>query len=129
CDSVAMCSVFARSARSGGVLGRAASGSRVMRTAIVSDLHLGAGNDSDLLRRPDVRRVLVEAVRGCDRLVLLGDVVELRDRPLAEALRLAAEPLRELADAVGELVLVPGNHDHRLVSGWLEQRALRSQRP
>ncbi|HEY8465479.1 MAG TPA: metallophosphoesterase [Solirubrobacterales bacterium] len=100
-----------------------------MRTAIVSDLHLGAGNDSDLLRRPDARRALVQAVRGCDRLVLLGDVIELRDRPLAEAVQLAAGPLRELAGAVGELIVVPGNHDHRLVSGWLEQRALRSPRP
>jgi hypothetical protein len=100
-----------------------------MRTAIVSDLHLGAGNDSDLLRRPDVRRVLLESVRGCDRLVLLGDVVELRDRPLADALALASEPLRELGEAVGEVIVVPGNHDHRLVSSWLEQRALRTSRP
>jgi Calcineurin-like phosphoesterase len=98
-------------------------------TAIVSDLHLGAGNDSDMLRRSKPRRTLLEAINGVERLVLLGDVIELRDRPLAEAFELAAPSLRDLAAAAGELVLVPGNHDHRLVSGWLEQRALAGRRP
>jgi Calcineurin-like phosphoesterase superfamily domain len=98
-------------------------------TAIVSDLHLGAGNDSDLLRREDARGALLEAIAGVERLVLLGDVIELRDRPLAEAFELSVPVLRELAGAAEELVLVPGNHDHRLVSGWLEQRALAGRRP
>jgi Calcineurin-like phosphoesterase len=98
-------------------------------TAIVSDLHLGAGNDSDMLRREDVRGTLLEGVRRVERLVLLGDVIELRDRPLAEAFELAVPVLRELGGAAGELVIVPGNHDHRLVSGWLEQRALAGRRP
>ena len=61
-----------------------------MTTAIVSDLHLGAGNDSDLLRRREALDPLLEAVAGAERLVLLGDVIELRDRPLAEAIELAA---------------------------------------
>jgi hypothetical protein len=101
-----------------------------VRTAIVSDLHLGAGNDSDLLRRERPRRLLCEALAGADRLVLLGDAIELRDRPLTEALELAVPVLRELAEtAGGELLVVPGNHDHRLVSGWLEMRALRGAGP
>ena len=101
-----------------------------MNTAIVSDLHLGAGNDSDLLRRADALDPLVEAISGADRLVLLGDVIELRDRPLGEALELAAPAMRELTAAIdGETVIVPGNHDHRLVSGWLEQRALAGDPP
>ena len=101
-----------------------------MSTAIVSDLHLGAGNDSDMLRRREALDPLLEAVAGCDSLVLLGDVIELRDRPLGEAFELALPVLRELANAAGgELVLVPGNHDHRLVSGWLEQRTLAGARP
>ncbi len=100
-----------------------------MRTTIVSDLHLGAGSDADLLRRDDVLDVLLSALRSSDRLVLLGDVLELRDRPLPEALALATPVLRALAEATAEIVLVPGNHDHRLVSGWLEQRALRGARP
>ncbi len=101
-----------------------------MTTAIVSDLHLGAGNDSDLLRRREALEPLLETVASADRLVLLGDVIELRDRPLGEAIELATPVLRELtAKAGGEVVIVPGNHDHRLVSGWLEQRALAGRRP
>jgi hypothetical protein len=98
-------------------------------TAIVSDLHLGAGNDSDLLRRPEAFERLLDAIGGTERLVLLGDVIELRDRPLAEALELATPVLRRLSDAADELVIVPGNHDHRLVSGWLEQRVLAGEPP
>ena len=72
-----------------------------MSTAIVSDLHLGAGNDSDMLRRREALDALLEAIGGVERLVLLGDVIELRDRPLAEAFELAAPVLRELAGARG----------------------------
>ena len=101
-----------------------------MTTAIVSDLHLGAGNDSDLLRRREALDPLLEAISGAERLVLLGDVIELRDRPLGEAIELATPVLRELADAAGgQVVIVPGNHDHRFVSGWLEQHALAGRRP
>lgn len=100
-----------------------------MTTAIVSDLHLGAAGDFDLLRRDELREALLEAIDGARRLVLLGDVIELRDRPLPDALALAAPVLRELAGAVDELVLVPGNHDHRLVASWLERRALDGEPP
>ena len=101
-----------------------------VRTAIVSDLHLGAANDSDMLRRREALDVLLGGISGSDRLVLLGDVIELRDRPLGEAIELAVPVLEEIAQSVdGDLVLVPGNHDHRLVSGWLEQRALAGRRP
>ena len=101
-----------------------------MPAAIVSDLHLGAGNDSDILRRREALEPLLGAIAGTDPLVLLGDVVELRDRPLPEAIELAAPVLNTLAEAAGgEIVLVPGNHDHRLVSGWLEQRAVAGRRP
>ncbi len=54
-----------------------------MRTAIVSDLHLGSATGEDLGRDPAIRRVLLEEIRAADRLVLLGDVVELRELPLA----------------------------------------------
>ena len=50
-----------------------------MRTAIISDLHLGAASGEDVLRDPAVRRLLLEEIAGADRVVLLGDVVELRD--------------------------------------------------
>jgi len=39
-----------------------------------------------------------------------------------DALAAAAPVLRELGGAVGEVVVVPGNHDHGLLRGWLERR-------
>ncbi len=54
--------------------------------------------------------------------MLLGDVVELRHGPMRDALAHAAPVLRGLASAVGEVVVVPGNHDHALLRGWLERR-------
>ena len=54
--------------------------------------------------------------------MLLGDVVELRHGPMRDALAHAAPVLRGLGSAVGEVVVVPGNHDHALLRGWLERR-------
>ena len=97
-----------------------------MRTLIVSDLHLGAGTDVDLLRAPALRDVLMEEIAGADRLILLGDVVELRERPLAESFDLAEPFFAALAEAVPdtELVIVPGNHDHHVLEDWLARRRL-----
>ena len=53
-----------------------------VRTAVISDLHLGAGSGVDLLRHEPIVELLAPALTGVDRLVLLGDVIELRDRPL-----------------------------------------------
>jgi predicted phosphodiesterase len=98
---------------------------RPVRTVVISDLHLGSGNDEDLLRRGPMREVLLARVADADRVVLLGDVIELRDRPLAEAIELARPFFTELGDAVGgELLLVPGNHDHHLLAPWHEERRL-----
>ena len=102
-----------------------------MRTAIVSDLHLGLGSGADLLRRERFRQLLLEPLAGADRLILLGDVLELRDRPLAEVLEGSAPVLAALGEAVAgrELVIVPGNHDHHLIEPWLEGRALTGAEP
>ena len=54
---------------------------RRVRTLVISDLHLGANTRADLLRRAELREPLLEAVRGVDRLVILGDALELRDGP------------------------------------------------
>ncbi len=89
---------------------------------MVSDLHLGARGRPDVLRRERERAALLAALDGCDRLVLLGDVLELRHGPVRDALSEAAPVLRELGSAVGEVVVVPGNHDHALLRGWLERR-------
>ncbi len=64
---------------------------------------------------------LCETAAGCDRLVLLGDVVELRHGPARDALAVAARVLGALGAAIGsdgEVVIVPGNHDHDLVEPW-----------
>ena len=57
-----------------------------MRTAIVSDLHLGSAPGEDLLRDPEIRRLLLTEIERADRLVLLGDALELRELPLAPVL-------------------------------------------
>src|SRR5262245_62165011 len=99
-----------------------------MRTAIVSDLHLGSGFGEDLLRDAEIRRVLPEElVRGrADRLVLLGDAVELRELPLAVALESARPFFEDLGEAMAgcPILFVPGNHDHRLAEPLLEGLAL-----
>jgi hypothetical protein len=62
---------------------------------------------------------------GVQRLVLLGDALELRQGPLREALDAARPFFAEVGRALGadgEIVLVPGNHDHALVAPWLERR-------
>jgi predicted phosphodiesterase len=97
-----------------------------VRTAVISDLHLGAGSGVDLLRRAEIRELLAPELRDLDRLVLLGDVLELRDRPLAESLERAHPVLEALGAIAGEaeVVIVAGNHDHHLVEPWLAERAL-----
>jgi 3',5'-cyclic AMP phosphodiesterase CpdA len=97
-----------------------------MRTAIVSDLHLGAASGEDIARDGAVRRALLDEVAGADRVVLLGDAVELRDLPLGESLRRARPFFEELGEALGakDVVIVPGNHDHRLAEPLLDSLSL-----
>ncbi len=94
-----------------------------MPVLVVSDLHLGGRTGVDVLRDRGRRAALVAALDDVDRLVLLGDTLELRHGPLREALSAARPVLEELGRAVEEVVLVPGNHDHALVAGWLERIA------
>jgi predicted phosphodiesterase len=102
-----------------------------MRTVVLSDIHLAAGFDGDLLRRRRFRDVLFDELEGADELVLLGDVVELRDRPLRQALDLARPFFEHLAEVIrsARVVIVPGNHDHQLIAPWLESRRMRGERP
>jgi hypothetical protein len=70
-------------------------------------------------------RALCGAVAHADRLMLLGDVVELRERPLRDVLPDALVILRTLGESLGapaEVMLLAGNHDHRLVVPALERR-------
>jgi len=95
-----------------------------MRTLIISDLHLGSDSGADLLRRPELRAPLLDELRGAERLVLLGDVLELRHGPMGEAISRARPFFEDLGAALGEreLVITAGNHDHALVEPWLEGR-------
>ncbi len=96
-----------------------------MRTAIVSDLHLGSVSGEDVARDPEIRAAMLEEIAGADRVVLLGDVVELRERPVGEALEAARPFFEDLGGAVaGEIVLLPGNHDHRLAEPLLDDLSL-----
>jgi Calcineurin-like phosphoesterase len=97
-----------------------------VRTAIISDLHLGVASDEDVLRDPAVRRILLEEIAGTDHLVLLGDVVELRNLPLGPSLARAQPFFEELGGALGEaeVTLVPGNHDHRLAEPLLDDLSI-----
>src|SRR4051812_49976216 len=91
-----------------------------VRTVVVSDLHLGARTGADLLRRPAARAALLAHLEGADRLVLLGDTVELRHGPVREALAAAGPVLREIGHALGGGgVLVPRHHHPPPLSGWL----------
>ena len=108
-----------------------------MRTLIVSDLHLGSLSGSDLLRRAELRAPLLEAVAEADRVVLLGDVLELRHGPMRDAMAAARPFFEDLGRALGdrtlkgagELVLVAGNHDHALVEPWLARRGEHDEPP
>ena len=97
-----------------------------MRTAVVSDLHLGGLADADVARTGKPLDALAEAVSDADRLVLLGDIVELRERPLAQALEVAQPVLERLGSALSgrAVVIVPGNHDHALAEPWLARMRL-----
>jgi hypothetical protein len=93
---------------------------------VISDLHLGARTGSDVLRDERALDVLLGALEGVERLVLLGDALELRHGPTRDALDVAAPILRRIGARLGAdvpVVLAPGNHDHALVAPWLERRA------
>lgn len=95
-----------------------------MRTLVISDLHLGGRGGRDVLRRPVVLEALLGALDGIDRLVLLGDVVELLEGRPDGALADALPTLRRIGEAMAgrEVVVVPGNHDHLLIRAWLRRR-------
>ena len=85
-----------------------------------------------MLRREQALAALLPEVFRCDRLVLLGDLIELRQGPVREALSAAEPVLREIGAALGpasEAVIVPGNHDHHLAGEWLARRARDGEPP
>src|SRR5207253_8100624 len=95
-------------------------------TAVLSDLHLGTRSQADVLRRPELRRILFDALEPADEILLLGDVIELREQPLPDVLDIALPFFEELGEALPgrRITVVAGNHDHRVVAEWLEERRL-----
>ena len=105
-----------------------------MRTLVISDLHLGDRGRRDVLRLAAARQRLLESLAGVDRLVLLGDTVELMHRHPERAMAMAEPVLRELGRTLGpdgEAIVVPGNHDAPLIRGWAlaQGLGLRSSHP
>jgi len=102
-----------------------------MRTLIISDLHLGSVSGADVLRRAELRAPLLNALAGVDRLVLLGDVLELRHGPPRDAMAAARPFFEDLGRALAgrELIIVAGNHDHSLIEPWLERRGEEREPP
>ena len=87
-----------------------------------------------MLSRPAPRAALLEVLEDVDRLVLLGDVLELRHRPPRHAMAAARPFFEDLGRVMGapptrEIVVSAGNHDHLLVESWLGERALRAPEP
>ncbi len=95
-----------------------------MRTLIISDLHLGSVTGADVLRRAELRAPLLAALGEVDRLVLLGDVLELRQGPARDAMAAARPLFEDLGRLLAgrEIVITAGNHDHAGVEPWLARR-------
>jgi UDP-2,3-diacylglucosamine pyrophosphatase LpxH len=94
-----------------------------VRTLVVSDLHLANRTHRDVMQLPEIRERLLAAVEdnGVERLVLLGDTVELMHRQPRRSMVMAEPVLRALGRGLGpdrEVIVVPGNHDSPLIRGW-----------
>jgi Calcineurin-like phosphoesterase len=93
-------------------------------TLVLSDLHLGSRLRHDVLTHPEPLRRLLKALEGIERLVLLGDIVELLEKRADRAMDVAEPILRLIGRTLGvgrEVVFVPGNHDRALVASWIRR--------
>jgi len=103
-----------------------------LRTLVISDLHVGAGHGRSRLQDDQVFAALAEAIPEYNRIVLLGDVIELRQSPMRDALAAASRVLPRLVAGLEprhELVLVAGNHDHELLAPWVVRRGASAPPP
>lgn len=94
-----------------------------MRTLVISDLHLANRSRRDVLRLPAIRERLLATLDDADveRLVLLGDILELMYRQPGRSMAIAEPVLRALGNGLGpdrEVIVVPGNHDAPLLRAW-----------
>src|ERR1700761_7182326 len=95
------------------------------RTVVISDLHIGARDNQSVVKQPLVLERLLHALTPGDTLVLFGDTVELARPGRDRAMEIAAPILRELGGRIGpygRIVLLPGNHDHALITDWAREQ-------
>jgi hypothetical protein len=88
-----------------------------LRTLVISDLHIGAGHGRAVLEDTGLAEALARKIESADRLVLLGDIIELRQGLLQDALAAASRVLPQLVGGLGpgrEVIVLAGNHDHQL---------------
>ncbi|MFM9127346.1 MAG: hypothetical protein ACKOTA_07295, partial [Solirubrobacterales bacterium] len=71
-----------------------------MRTLVISDLHLGSRRPVDILRRSEPLDELCARLADIDRLVLLGDILEMRHGPAWEAMAAARPVLEAMGSAL-----------------------------
>jgi predicted phosphodiesterase len=91
---------------------------------VISDLHLGSRLRHDVLTHPEPLHRLLAALEGVERLVLLGDIVELLEERADRAMDVAEPILRLIGSTLGagrEVIFVPGNHDRALIAQWLRR--------
>ncbi len=91
-----------------------------MSTLVISDLHLGSRRHRDVLALAGTRAPLLHLASEMQRVVLLGDVLELLDIGTGEAVEVARPLLEGLGAALGpagRIVLTGGNHDLALFAG------------
>jgi UDP-2,3-diacylglucosamine pyrophosphatase LpxH len=96
-----------------------------VRTLVISDLHLGARLRHGVLRRSEPLQRLLDALPSVQRLVLLGDIIDLIEGRPEQTMREAEPVLRAIGTRLGgdrEAVIVPGNHDRPLIASWLRSR-------
>jgi hypothetical protein len=80
--------------------------------------------EHDVLRRPEPLERLLDAIDRVQRLVLLGDAIELIEGRPELALEAAEPVLRAIGRGLSserEVLVIPGNHDGPLVAEWVRQ--------
>jgi hypothetical protein len=99
--------------------------------AVLSDLHIGAVRKRSLAVEPAMLAALGERLDGIDHVVLLGDVLELREARLGDVLPRAEPLFRVLGETLGSgrVTLVAGNHDHQLAAPLLDAHRLDGAAP
>jgi len=96
-----------------------------MRTLVISDLHIGQTGGVSVLTRPRPLEILLQTLANYDRLVLLGDTVELQESTAKSSFPIAEPILRSVGEALGrdrEILFIPGNHDHLLIRDWAREQ-------